>query len=76
MSVGKGERGERRQLAQEVVELGEELFELALRGYAGTEGETVSMDEAAYPVTELRAAVDEFFRVLRGLLDVGAQDNV
>lgn len=44
MNAGEGER-ERALLAREVVELGEELFELALRGYAGPEN--VMMNESA-----------------------------
>ncbi len=62
---------ERAQVVREVVELGEELFELALRGYDSPESEETRVeDDTASPVADLRAAADEFFRVLRGLLDV------
>jgi hypothetical protein len=84
MSTSKDE-DERVLLAREVVELGEELFDLALRGYSGPENEAARNDagenatvvvsaeaagEQGYPVEELRAAAGEFFRVLRKLLDV------
>jgi hypothetical protein len=61
---------ERTRVAREVVELGEELFELALQGYARPAGEDASEDAEAYPVEELREAASAFLRVLRGLLDV------
>jgi hypothetical protein len=84
MSIDE-DKGERAQLAREVVELGEELFELALRGYSNPENVEARKDadvnatvvasvetagEQGYPVEELREAADEFFRVLRRLLDV------
>jgi hypothetical protein len=55
------EKGERAKVVAEVLELGEELYELALEG--GEEGEGDRMEE-------LRAAFAEFFVSLRLLLDV------
>ncbi len=68
MSVDKTERA---LLAQEVVALGEELFELALRGHGvpadvGSEPD----EEAGAAEEELQAAAGAFFRVLRRLLVV------
>lgn len=61
---------ERAQVEREVVELGEELFALALSGYARREDEEASEGAETYPVEEIREAAAVFFRVLRGLLEV------
>jgi len=56
-------------LATEVLELGEQLFALALEGRAsqqsGDEG-----GEQAFPMAEIEAASSEFFTVLRLLMCV------
>ena len=57
----------RQQLAAEVLELGETLFEMALElGSQPTEDE----ESEAYPIQELRAATNEFFIALRLLLEI------
>lgn len=64
------DESERARVAREVVELGEELFALALQSYARQEGDA-SEGAEAYPVEEIREAAGVFFHVLRGLLDMG-----
>lgn len=56
---------ERQQVLAEVLELGEELFDLALKRPA-TNQETTG--DEPYPVQELREAAHEFFTTLRILL--------
>ncbi len=56
-------------LATEVVELGENLFELALQGHTEPSADTTASEqEQAYPVEEIRIAANEFFIALRLLL--------
>lgn len=63
------DESERARVAQEVVELGEELFDLALQGYARQEGDA-SEGAEAYLVEEIREAAGAFLLALRGLLGV------
>lgn len=72
MSEGEIEQA---RVAREAVELGEELFALALSGYARREDEEESEDAEAYPLEEIREAAEVFFRVLRGLLDVEGSER-
>ena len=56
----------RQQLAAEVLELGEALFDAAIDAAAARE--PTDPDSAADPVAEVRAAADQFFAALRLLL--------
>lgn len=82
----EGTKEERRQVVGEVLELGEELFELALEGSQRTrrkkdasaeKGEEKSNGDEKYPVEELRAATAEFFAALRLVLkeDLKGEDE-
>ncbi|GCF09609.1 hypothetical protein [Dictyobacter arantiisoli] len=79
-----------RTIANEVVELGESLFELALQGQAVQHADTTIAgdveqqavaseqgleQEPGYPTEEIRIAADEFFTALRLLLGVPQQNN-
>ena len=55
----------RRQIAAEVLELGETLFDAALEAAARCQAGDV---EEPFPETEMRTAADDFFRALRILL--------
>ena len=60
---------DRQTIATEVLELGEQLFALALEGRASQQ----SGDEAAsqaFPITEIEVASSEFFMALRLLMHV------
>ena len=60
---------DRHALATEVLELGEQLFALALEGRASKqEGESDA--EQAFPIVETETASKEFFTALRLLMDV------
>jgi len=65
---------DRARLTAEVLELGEELFELALEGqkHQGKEEANITSDQVGnsegYPVEELHLAVNEFFTAIRLLL--------
>lgn len=56
----------RQQVAAEVLELGEALFDAAIN--AATGGQPAQETDESYPEAELRAAADEFFTALRLLL--------
>ena len=58
----------RQRLAAEVIELGENLFEMALE--VGTHQPTQGEETMAYPIEEIQAATNEFFIALRLLLGV------
>lgn len=58
----------RQQLAAEVLELGETLFETALE--AGSHQSAEGKEDEAYPIEEIRAATNEFFTALRLLLEI------
>jgi hypothetical protein len=66
---------ERRARLVEVIEMGEELFEMALAGHgqeagaqdAGDETEQARQEVHAGDTGDLRAAAETFFRVLRRL---------
>ncbi len=58
----------RQRLAAEVIELGENLFEMALE--VGTHQPTEGEETTAYPIEEIQAATNEFFTALRLLLGV------
>jgi hypothetical protein len=61
----------RQELAAEVLELGEMLFDTAIEAAAqGPAGEAA--EDAAF-VEELRAAADEFFMALRLVLESGQE---
>jgi hypothetical protein len=56
-------------LATEVLELGEQLFALALEGKASQQAEAGEEELAeAFPMAEIEAASGEFFTALRLLL--------
>jgi hypothetical protein len=60
---------DRQALATEVIELGEQLFALALEGRASQQsGDEVG--EQAFPLAEIEAASSEFFTALRLLMQV------
>jgi hypothetical protein len=70
---------DRRALVAEVLEMGEQLFEMALggrdthekvSGFEGHEKNEHGGEDRDYPVEEIRAAGDEFFTALRLLLEV------
>ena len=56
-------------LATEVLELGEQLFALALEGRASQQSGDDTTSEA-FPMAEIEAASGEFFTVLRLLMHV------
>ncbi len=56
------------QLAAEVLELGESLFETALE--VGNHQRAEDQEGEVYPTEEIRAASDEFFTALRLLLRI------
>jgi hypothetical protein len=58
--------GSRRQIAAEVLELGEALFDAAID--AATGGQLAAATDEPSPEAELRAAAEEFFTALRLLL--------
>jgi hypothetical protein len=60
---------DRQALATEVLELGEQLFALALEGRAIQQSGNED-GEQAFPMAEIEAASSEFFRALRLLMDV------
>ena len=62
MNIGEEDR---QDLAAEVIELGESLFEAALDS-----GNHTSTEDEAYPREELRGAANEFFTALRLLLGI------
>jgi hypothetical protein len=57
---------DREIVVTEVLELGEVLFDEVIKAAAKRPGE--SDEDEAFPVEEVRAAADEFFRALRLLL--------
>ncbi|HEY7066567.1 MAG TPA: hypothetical protein VII06_34155 [Chloroflexota bacterium] len=63
----------RRQVAAEVLELGEALFDAAID--AATGGQPAQETDEPYPEAELRAAADEFFTALRLLLRLEQGEN-
>ncbi len=60
---------ERQVLATEVLELGEQLFALALEGRASQQSSDED-GERAFPLAEIEAASGEFFTALRLLMHV------
>ena len=58
------------RVAAEVLELGQALFD-ELIAFAETHQGQDGVDEA-FPVEDVRAAADEFFRALRLLVDIDA----
>lgn len=58
----------RQDLAAEVIELGESLFETALD--SDKHRSTESGEDEAYPLEELQGAANEFFTALRLLLGI------
>ena len=60
---------DRQALATEVLELGEQLFALALEGRASQQSDDEDAEQA-FPQAEIEAASGEFFRALRLLMGV------
>ena len=60
---------DRQALATEVLELGEQLFALALEGRASQQAGEGDV-EGAFPMGEIEAASREFFMALRLLMHV------
>lgn len=60
---------DRQALATEVLELGEQLFALALEGRASQQSGDDD-GEQAFPMAEIEAASSEFFMALRLLMHV------
>jgi hypothetical protein len=58
---------DRQALATEVIELGEQLFALALEGRASQQSGDDTTSEA-FPMAEIEAASSEFFTALRLLM--------
>jgi hypothetical protein len=58
----------RQQIAAEVLELGESLFETALE--VGNRQREDNQDDQVYPVEEIRATTHEFFTALQLLLRI------
>jgi hypothetical protein len=67
----KASKEERQQVAAEVIELGEMLFDTAIDAAVrqSIEGEA----SAAALIEEMRATADEFFTALRLLLETGQE---
>ena len=61
---------DRQVLATEVIELGEQLFALALEGRASQQSDNED-GEQAFPMAEIEAASSEFFTALRLLMCLG-----
>lgn len=70
------QQADRQALAAELLEMGEQLFDLALAGHdvqqtiSNLDGQDEKGEDGgeAYPVEEIRAASGEFFKALRLLL--------
>lgn len=73
-SLNGGPSLERRQIAAEVLELGEALFDAAIDAAAGRQPAQVT--DEPYPEAELRAAADEFFTALRLLLGLEQGEHI